>query len=198
MHITLRDADSSVHIGPWQTLIACLPTPPRTNVQLSWQSFDGEPEARRFIQRYFLDAGAMARLRGALASDLYPLTRWSDEEVLSAAARRLARGQWRVAYEALAAAPAGPAPIQRSVPARREAPPPQDAMAQRLQRIPRMPSARAEQPADVPPPAPAEWSPSAADQVAQAETLVTAARDGTPFCAICEAMRKAKLEAQDA
>lgn len=194
MHITLRDAEKSVHIGPCQTLVACLPTPPYTSAQLSWAAFDGEWDARQFVQRYFLDAGAMARLRGALAADLYPLTRWHDEEVLSAAARRLARGQWRVAYEELA----GPPPIRSSLPARREAPPPADAMERRPQRMPRMSGAREEQPAEVPTPAPVEWSTSAADQVAQAGTLVTAARDGTPFCAICEAMRKAKLEAQHA
>ncbi|WP_332852286.1 hypothetical protein [Duganella sp. S19_KUP01_CR8] len=34
-----------------------------------------------------------------------------------------------------------------------------------------------------------EWSASAADQIAQAEVLEEAAKDGVPFCEICEKMR---------
>jgi hypothetical protein len=184
--------------------MACLPASLLASAWLSWASFDDEWEARRFFQHYFHDDDAMVRLRGALACDLYPLTRWSDAQVLSTAALRLARGDWQVAYEDLAAAAAGaavtagPAPVRRSMPVRQEAPPRPDPAPGRLPPLRRMPSQQEAPPVDIPKSAPAEWSKSAADQIAQAETLETAARDGTPFCAICEAMRKAKLEAQDA
>jgi hypothetical protein len=39
-----------------------------------------------------------------------------------------------------------------------------------------------------------DW-PDKAAQAAQAETLRQAARDGTPFCEICEARRRAAEEA---
>lgn len=165
----------------------------------AWEGGTDAWQARRFMDRYFRDAGRLHVLRAALTldgGDGFDLTRRSDDEVLQAAARRLAGGIWRIAREA-AKAPA----VVRSVPTPAASPllGGGSGGGARMSRRSASPVSRAPAPSSVPAPAPApapvpDW-PNAEAQVAQAATLKRAARDGTPFCEICEVRRRAAEKA---
>lgn len=135
--------------------------------------------ARMFLLRHFRAASEMGALRRALAREMGDPARMSDDEVIDAAARRLREGAWRIGYERVrrvdmpgraagqvaVAPPSRPPATPSSVPRRAGG------------AAPGAPAAAA--------PAEPEWF-ETADQAAFADVLTRAARDGRPFCEICE------------
>jgi len=149
------------------------------------------------MNRCFRNTGRLHVLRHALmmdGHDRFDLAQRSDDDVIEAAARRLSGGTWRISYEIKAAPavlPHVPVPAtspllgggsggSRARTPRRPMPPPS-----------RAPASPGSAPAPVPAP---DW-PDMAAQVAQAQTLERAARDGTPFCEICDARSRAAEKA---
>jgi hypothetical protein len=195
MQITIDEIDGRIHLHSSGQRPAARPG---RDLRPRWAGTDAW-QARSFMDRYFRDAGKMHVLRHALAADGhdgFDLAQHNDDEVLQAAARRVAGGTWKITYEV------EPAPVAvRSVPT--PAPSPllgggSSAGSTRSSRRPPPPASRA--PARTPAPSasvPADDSdwPDKAAQAAQAETLKQAARDGTPFCEVCDARRRAAEEA---
>ncbi|MDB6050866.1 MAG: hypothetical protein JWR17_3612 [Pseudomonas sp.] len=151
-----------------------------------------EWQAKSFIRRCFPDSFALIRLRDALARDLFNATRYSDDHVVREAALRLVSGAWRVVYEEVegstvtASTVSAPVPYLKPVPGMRQpvtAPRPA-AVARQAPVL--VPSEEASPPGS-------EW-PEDADQIAQADTLIKAARLGTPFCEPCAAKARAVPE----
>jgi hypothetical protein len=195
MHITIDEIDGRIHLHSFgQRLVAR----PGGHLQPWWAGTDAW-RARSFMDRYFRDTGRLHVLRHALTldgHDGFDLARHSDDEVLQTAARRVASGTWKITREV------APAPgVARSVPT--PAPSPllgggSSVGSTRSSRRPASPVSRAPVRARAPAasvPADASDWPDTSAQVAQAETLKLAARDGTPFCEICDARRRAAEEA---
>jgi len=153
-------------------------------------SYWDESSAHRFFMQHFCGANEISRLRSALVHEVCDVTRMQDEDVFAAAARLLHGGAWRTGHAAAprtaaataATAPAATARRSSAAPARQAAPAPVRAQPAPPVRATRAPDAAT--PALRTP----EWSENT-DQLAFAEVLEQAARGGTPFCAICEAMR---------
>jgi hypothetical protein len=195
MHITIDEIDGRIYLHAFgQRPVAR----PGHDLQ-PWRAGTDAWQARSFMDRYFRDAGRLHVLRHALTSDGHDgcdLARHSDDEVLQAAARRVAGGTWKITHEVTAA----PVAV-RSVPT--PAPSPLlggggSGGGTRSSRRPAPPASRAPARAQAPAASArtddSDW-PDKAAQAAQAETLRQAARDGTPFCEICEARRRAAEEA---
>jgi hypothetical protein len=187
MHIIINQIHRRLHLH-------CTRSQPvaRPGAELAWWAGLDAGQARSFIDRHFLDPARLHLLRHALGLDGHGFdpARRSDDEVRQAGARRLAAGAWRIASEAAVALKrerASPAPA--ASPLLRGA---GSAGAARTSgRLP-PPVSRAPAPAPAAPaPAAAPDWPDSAAQLAQAKTLQRAARDGTPFCEICEARRRA-------
>jgi len=191
MHIIIDEIQRRLHLHSFGQPVA-----PRTGAALqAWPSSTDLGQARSFIDRHFRDAARLHFLRHALAQDGHegagPAQR-SDDDVLQTAARRVASGAWRIAFEVAAATN-----VARPVPAPAASPLLRGAGHGGSTRTSQRPLPASRAPARAPAPAPAaalEWTDSVA-QRAQAETLRSAARDGTPFCEICEANRRARAEA---
>jgi hypothetical protein len=194
MQITIDEIDVRIHLHAYgQQPVAR----PGRDLQPWWAGTDAW-QARRFVDRYFRDAGRLHVLRHALTSDGhdgFDLAQYSDDEVLDTAARRVASGRWKITCE-VAAAPVA----VRSVPTPATSPllGSSSGGSARSSRRPAAPvsraPARAQAPAASTPADAPDW-PDTAAQVAQAETLRQAARDGTPFCEICAARQRAAEEA---
>jgi len=191
MHIIIDEIHRRIHLHSFGQPVA-----PRNGAVLKpWAAGADQWQARAFMDRHFRDPARLHFLRHALAQDGHegPGQR-SDDGVLQAAARRVASGAWRIVFEVAAASNVvRPAPAPAASPLLRGAG--RGAGARTPQRLP--PASRAPAAAAPPAPAPAatpEWTQFVA-QRAQAKTLVSAARDGTPFCEICEAHRRAAAEA---
>jgi hypothetical protein len=148
---------------------------------VSWDEWS----ARQFFSQHFHEPHDISRLRAALVHEVIDITRLRDEDVLGAAAGRLASGAWRTFHDptlntaaagaSAAGAPAAPLPAAS-----------------------RGTSSTARAAGSEPPraqPAPASTTPPArtrdwaedSDQLAFAEVLEQAAQSGTPFCEICAA-----------
>jgi hypothetical protein len=192
MQITIDEIDGRIYLHSFgQRPVAR----PGRVLQPGWAGTDAW-RARSFMDRYFRDAGRLHVLRHALTSDGHDgvdLTQHGDDEVLQTAARRVASGAWQITCE-VAAAPA----VVRAVPTPATSPLLGGGGSARSSRRPAPPVSRAPartqaQAASVPADA-SDW-PDTTAQAAQAETLRQAARDGTPFCEICEARRRAAEEA---
>jgi len=101
MHIIIDEIDRRIHLHSFgQQPVAR----PGSDLQAWWTGTDAW-RARSFMDRYFRDAGRLHALRHALTLDGHDgvdLARWSDDEVLQAAARRVASGTWGIALEAAA------------------------------------------------------------------------------------------------
>ena len=154
-----------------------------------------ESSAHRFLRQHFCGENEISRLRAALVHEVYDVTRMQDEDVFAAAARLLHGGAWRTGHAAAprtaaataptaATAPAATARRSSASPARQAAPAPVRTQSSPPVRSTPAPAPDAATPALRAP----EWSEDT-DQLAFAEVLEQAARGGTPFCAICEAMR---------
>lgn len=149
--------------------------------------------AHSFFRQHFHDSYEIGALRWALAHDIHNVSNMSDDDVIAAAAQRLRSGAWCIGCDRLppvAAVEAGPvgasaagigAALRHAA-----APRPLRESAVRGPRPQRAP-AHAASPAPATPAEP-EW-PEQTDQAAFAGGLEGAARDGTPFCEICAAMR---------
>jgi len=158
-------------------------------------SFDDDLTARSFLLRHFSDDVGMVRLRSALAADMYGLGLRSNADIIAIGASRLCQGLWKVCHHL--PSHSGPSNAQRQ-----ERSP--DTMASQAAPVTQ---ARAQSAARVGPPALAaatgtpasavEW-PALANQIAQAQTLVEAAKTGIPFCAICEQLRRERALAESA
>jgi hypothetical protein len=195
MHIIIDEIHRRIHLySSGQQPVAR----PGAELQAWWAGTDAR-QARSFVDRYFRDAGRLHMLRHALTlngHDRFDLAQRSDDDVLQAAARRLSGGAWRIVCEVAAAAG-----VVRSVPAPATSPllgGSGSGGSARTSRRRAPPVSSAPAPATVPaapgPTVVPDW-PNGEAQVAQAETLERAARDGTPFCEICEARRRAAEEA---
>lgn len=150
-------------------------------------------QARQYLNRYAAAPAAMARLRALAAARHADISRQSDDEVLQWMARALRDGLYQLNESRLtplpgrapgtdmADVPAAPAPPQRSAVREQPASPP--------------PARVGTLPAPTPAAAPADNELDSVDHDAQAATLVAAARDGTPFCAVCERERQRRLTA---
>jgi len=148
-----------------------------------------ETTARNLISEHFRDSQEIAQLRDVLTRTIYDLPRRSDQFVIDTAVRCLKDGDWCVAYDrtpvvtAAVAAPgqaSAPASQRRQVdsPARDRRP----AVREAPQPLPPR-SVPAQSRAAEPPPDP-EWT-GDIDQIAFAEVLERAAREGKPFCEVC-------------
>jgi hypothetical protein len=150
-------------------------------------SFDDDLTARNFLHRHFSDDIGMIRLRSALAADMYGLGLRSNADVIAVGASRLRQGLWKACRHV--PCHSGPSDSQRQGrspgPVASQAAPVKQARAQSAARI--KPPALAT--ATGTPANPVEW-PTLANQIAQAQTLVEAAKTGVPFCAICEKLRR--------
>jgi len=193
MHIIIEETHRRIHLHSFGQR----PAPrPGGNLQ-AWPAGTDAWQARVFMDRYFRDAGQLQALRCALTRDGLDgvdVTRCCDEEVRQAAARRVASGTWRITCElSLAPQTLRPVPAQVVSPLLGGRP---GVSPVGTSRRPAPAAGRA--PASAAAPAPImttpDW-PDAAAQVAQAATLRRAARDGTPFCEICEAHRRAAAKA---
>lgn len=137
------------------------------------------------LTRLGRDSDTLSCLRGLLVPYQHDLFRLRDAQVVTAVASLLAQ-QRLVLYEGTRAlqtiGSAGAAPVAKAPP--------------RL--APTAPPPRAGARAPSPPPAVAPQADTGLEDVAQDEqaaTLIAAAREGVPFCEICE---KARLAAQAA
>jgi len=194
MHIIIDEIHRRIHLHSFGQPVA-----PRTGASLeAWPAGADLSQARGFMERHFRDPARRHFLRHALAQDGNEgagSAQRSDDDVLQSAARRVVGGAWRIAIE-IAATPGA----ARSVPARAASPLLRGAGRGGSTRTPQRPPPASRAPATAPARAPAptpEWTDSVA-QRAHAATLVSAARDGTPFCEICEAHRRAGSEAAEA
>jgi hypothetical protein len=196
MHIIIDEIDRRIHFHSFgQQPVA------RPGGRLEpWWAGTGAWQTRRFLDRYFRDAGRLHVLRHALTRDGhdgFDLTQRSDDEVLQAATRRVASGIWRIACEVASGGVVRPRAVAATSPLLGGGAGGDRGRA-RMARPPMPSASRAAGPA----PATAssatavapDW-PNTAEQVAQAQTLVRAAKDGTPFCEICEAHRRAAEKA---
>ena len=192
MHITIDEIDGRIYLHTSGQRPAARPG----RRLLPWWAGTDAWQARSFMDRYFRDAGRLHVLRHALTSDGhdgFDLAQYSDDEVLDTAARRVASGTWTITCE-VAAAPVA----VRSVPTPAMSPLLGGGGVTRSSRRPAAPVSRAParaQAQSAPVAADASDWPDAEAQAAQAETLRQAARDGTPFCEICAARRRAAEEA---
>lgn len=195
MHITINE----IHCRIYLYAFGQQPVPQSGAELQAWWGGTDPWQARSFIDRHFRDAGRLHMLRHALTQsgyDHFDLAQRSDDDVLQAAADRISSGAWRIVCEVAATASAVrslPVPVASPLlgggnsvgsahTSRRRAPGVSSAPAPATAPVtPRL--------ADAP-----DW-PNVEAQVAQAETLKRAARDGTPFCEICEARRRAAEEA---
>jgi hypothetical protein len=158
-------------------------------------SFDDDLAARSFLRRHFSDDVGMMRLRSALAADIYGLGLRSNADVIAIGASRLRQGLWKACrHVPCHSGPSDAQPQGRSPgPVASQAAPVKQARAQSAARIEPPASAAA----TGTPASPVEW-PALANQVAQAQTLVEAAKTGVPFCAICEQLKRERALAESA
>jgi hypothetical protein len=184
MYLRISRFDQTLHLLSREVLQWGVPAGDVAAPSIFWDEWS----ARQFFNQHFHAPHDISRLRAALAHEVIDITRMRDEDVLSAAARRLASGAWRTAHNparpaaaggASAAAPPSPASRGASTAgrtARLESPRPQPA-----------PPRAAPAPASTTPPARTrDWAEDS-DQLAFAEVLEQAAQSGTPFCEICAA-----------
>lgn len=190
MHIIIDEIDRRIHFHSF----AQQPVARPGNVLQAWWAGADAWQARSFVERHFGDTGRLHVLRHALTldgADGVDAAQHADQDVIQAAVHRVSRGTWRIVCEVT------PAPdVVRAVPAPSRSPMLGGGAGGRT-RAPRPAPSGNRAPAAAPAPAPAvvpDW-PDTAAQVAQATTLTRAARDGAPFCEICEARRRAAEQA---
>ena len=145
-------------------------------------------QAHAFLQQHCAESHALPGLRDFLADEGLAIQRLHDTEVLQQLAARLAGGRLiAVAIEPVRSTPHVATARRASIFSNRrnEA----DATESPLRSGPQTARAKRGRPADSSADAAPADENDDVDQDAQATTLVIAAKDGTPFCAICELKR---------
>lgn len=145
-------------------------------------------QALAWLRQHRLGAAGMAQLRALLGDSHGRGLVHDDHEVL----RRVADALHDGALQLYRRMPAVRAPMRAAVATARADAPPQRAAVSGPGRTP--PPRRPSAPASEPAPVEADALDNV-DQDAQAAVLETAARDGTPFCAVCEQMARERAAA---